>query len=80
MLADKLDDEPLTLDDACRKVFGGAIKPASLIAEAKRGNLRIEKVGRRYFTTRSALKEMRNRCRVDLSQRAPGSAYSRARF
>ena len=66
VLADALDDEPHTLDDASRKVFGGAIKPASLIAEAKRGDLLIEKVGRRYLTTRSALTEMRRGCGVDL--------------
>lgn len=47
MTYDALDHQPITLDEACRVVFGGAIKPESLKAEARRGNLMLEKVGRR---------------------------------
>ena len=70
------DDEPMTLAEACDIVFRGAIKPATLRAEAARGNLTIERIGRRDFVTRSALKEMREKCRVQ--QREPVSGTTRA--
>lgn len=58
------DDTPITLDEACEVLFRGAIKSATLMAEADRGNLRLEKIGRRFFTTPEAIREMRTRCRV----------------
>ena len=70
------DDHPMTLKQACELEFGGAIKPASLMAEHRRGNLRLEKVGRTYLVTRGYLKEMRNKCLVDPPQRALGSGSS----
>lgn len=72
-----LDDEPLTLADACREVFKDRIGPASLRAEAARGRLVIEKVGRTHFVTRAAIREMREKCRVVQPQKAPVSGFSR---
>lgn len=57
-------DNPITLADACATIFGGKIKPATLRAEAVRGNLTIFRIGRRDFTTASAVREMVQRCRV----------------
>ncbi|MFB9794510.1 hypothetical protein ACFFQG_28225 [Shinella granuli] len=68
---DIFDDEPMTLAEACEIVFKGAIKPATLRAEAARGNLVIERIGRRDFVTRSAIREMREKCRVQ--QKGPVS-------
>lgn len=73
---DILDDEPMTLAEACCIVFRGAIKPATLRAEAARGNLVIERIGRRDFVTRAAIREMRERCRVQ--QREPASGTTRS--
>lgn len=70
------DDHPMTLKQACEIEFRGAIKPASLMAEHRRGNLQLEKVGRTYLVTRGYLKEMRNKCRVDPPQRAPAFGSS----
>ena len=67
------EDEPMTLEEACAIVFRGNIKPATLRAEAARGNLVIERVGRRYFVTRAALKDMREKCRVQQKVPASGS-------
>jgi len=69
-------DDPITLKDACDVVFRGAITPSTLMAEHRRGNLALEKIGRRFFVTRADLKEMRNKCRVDHPPRAPGSGFS----
>ena len=40
-------DDPITLEEACRIVFRDTIKPATLRAEVARGNLIIERIGRR---------------------------------
>lgn len=58
------DDEPLTLEEACREIFRDAITPATLRAEAARGRLALERIGRRDFVTRAAIREMRKKCRV----------------
>ncbi|MGV8856216.1 MAG: hypothetical protein ACOH2L_16405 [Devosia sp.] len=70
------DDQPLTLKNACSILFFNAITPATLMAEAARGNLQLEKIGRRYFVTPAAIKEMRIICRVDHPQRGLGSGFS----
>ena len=70
------DDEPLTLADACREVFKNRITPASLRAEAARGRLVIEKVGRRHFVTRAAIREMRRLCQLDVPQKDHASGSS----
>ena len=62
--SDIQDDEPMTLAEACEIIFRGAIKPATLKAEAARGNLVIERIGRRHFVTRATINAMRERCRV----------------
>lgn len=67
------DDEPMTLAEACEIVFRGAIKPATLLAEAARGNLVMEKIGRRWFVSRSALNDMREKCRAQQKVPASGS-------
>ncbi|KZM46962.1 hypothetical protein OA90_26595 [Labrenzia sp. OB1] len=58
------EDTPITLAEACKVLFRGAIKPATLKAEAERGKLVLEKIGRAYFTTPKAIREMREQCRV----------------
>ncbi len=52
------DDAALTLKDACTIFFRDAIKPASLRAEARRGNLSIARIGRMDFVTPAAIREM----------------------
>ena len=58
------DDEPLTLVEACKLIFRNTITPATLRLEAGRGKLTIERIGRRDFVTRRAIKEMRRQCEV----------------
>src|ERR1700724_2696253 len=60
---DLADDTPLTLAEACERIFHGQIKPSTLRAEARRGRLVIERIGRRDFVTPRAIREMRERCR-----------------
>ena len=67
------DARPLTLQDACAQVFDNAIGPSSLMAEYRRGNLQLEKIGRRYFVTLAGINEMRVKCRVT---RAPAYGSS----
>jgi len=59
------EDDPITLSAACEIVFCGAVKPATLRAEAGRGKLELFRIGKRDFTTLRAVREMVERCRVD---------------
>ena len=70
------DDAPMTLQEACKVIFGGAIKPDSLRAEHRRGNLVLEKIGRTYFVTRASIRICASRCRVDPPTRAPAFGSS----
>jgi hypothetical protein len=65
------DDLPVTLQEACDRVYSGAITPYTLIAEARRGNIKIHKIGKRYFTTLREAKELMERCPA--VQEAPAS-------
>lgn len=65
----QLDETPLTLDEACRDIFRNTIRPSTLRAEAARGNLTIERIGRRDFVTRAAIAEMREKCRQQAQPR-----------
>jgi len=72
------DEEPLTLKEACQVIFRNAISPATLRAEADRGRLVIERIGRKDFVTRRSIREMRKKCEVDPGQKAPVSGSSRS--
>lgn len=63
-MTDITDDTALTLNEACRIFFRDAIKPASLRAEARRGNLTLLRIGKRDFVTPAAIREMKERCQV----------------
>lgn len=76
--ADDGDDYPLTLKEACTLIFRDTISPATLRAEADRGRLVIERIGRRDFVTRRAIREMRKRCEVAPAQKAPVSGSSQS--
>ena len=72
-VVDADDDQPMTLTEAC---FKYAIGPSTLMAEARRGKLVMERIGRRWFVTRAAIREMRQKCEVGHSARAPGFGSS----
>jgi len=73
------DNAPMTLAEACRVIFRDLVTPSTLRAEARRGRLIIERIGRRDFVTRAALKDMRELCRtprtklVSIDQAKPNS-------
>ncbi len=71
------DETPITLSEACKVLFRNTIKPATLKAEAERGKLVLEKIGRSYFTTPKAIREMREQCRVQEKPRGSGSAKTK---
>lgn len=60
----------MTLKEACTVVFQDAITPATLKAEACRGNLVICKIGRAYFVTWRDLNAMWEKCRLQAPPRA----------
>lgn len=72
------DDEPLTLAEACKVIFRNTISPATLRAEAERGRLVIERIGRRDFVTRSAIREMRKKCEQVPAPKAQGSGFNQS--
>ena len=75
-LDNDIDDEPLTLAEACQLIFRKTISPATLRAEADRGRLVIERIGRRDFVTRRAIREMRQLCQLVPAPKAQGFGYS----
>lgn len=58
------DDDPITLDDACKTFLAGTATPATLRAEHRRGNLEVYRIGKRDYTTLRDLREMQRKCRV----------------
>jgi hypothetical protein len=57
-------DLPLTLTEAVDMFFPGKATVATLRAEAARGHLTVFKIGKRLYTTRAAMREMIELCRV----------------
>ncbi|SMH36041.1 hypothetical protein SAMN02982922_1680 [Mesorhizobium australicum] len=62
-LSDIEDDDPITLTEASEVVLRGAVSVSTLRAEIRRGNLSVERIGKNLFTTRTYIKQMRERCR-----------------
>ncbi len=73
MMTSGIDDAPLTLQEACARYFRGAIGPATLRAEARRGRLALMRIGRTDFVTPAAMREMMEKCRVPQKEPAFGS-------
>ena len=67
------DDEPITLAEACRLLFGGRLTPSALRTEAAKGNLTITQIARKDFVTRRDIEGMKERCRRSASLPASGS-------
>ena len=67
------DDTPLRLHQAAKIAFpGGGVSAATLRSAAKRGQLVIERVGGKDFTTLGHIKRMREQCRVKQVRRDCG--------
>ena len=60
------DHDTITLKDAASH---SGYTVSTLRAEADRGRLTIYKIGKRYYTTPSDIREMVQKCRVDLKGR-----------
>ena len=59
-------DTPLRLEDAVKIAFpAGGITLAGLRKEVARGNLAVEKIAGKLFTTLADIKRMREKCRVE---------------
>jgi hypothetical protein len=66
---------PLRLDIAAQIAFpDGSVTARALRTEAVRGNLDIETIANKQFTTLQAIEDMRKKCRVN--QRGQGSGLS----
>ncbi len=57
------DDDPITLEEACRVFFHGRLTKSALRAEQKRGNLEIIRIANKDFVTHNGLKRMYAKCR-----------------
>src|SRR4051794_41103593 len=67
------DDRLMTLKDAAKLFLGDSKHSATLKAEISRGKLVASKIGRSYWTTLSALREMEAKCRVEAMAHGSGS-------
>ncbi len=54
---------PLSLDEAAAVLLRGLVKASTLRAAADRGELTVERLGRRIVTTPAAIEAWRERCR-----------------
>jgi hypothetical protein len=64
------DDTPLRLNEAAKIAFPrGGVTGATLRTAGKRGQLVIERVGGKDFTTLRYINKMREQCRVSRSDR-----------
>lgn len=64
-VADVDPHAPLLLGTAAQLAFpDGAVSAATLMRQHRKGLLVIERIGSRYFTTLTAIDEMRRLCRV----------------
>jgi len=64
-------DAPISLKEAAETILRGLVTASTLRAAADRGELTIERLGRRVVTTPAAIAEWRKRCRVEAD--APNS-------
>jgi hypothetical protein len=70
-------DTPLRLREAAQIAFpNGGMTESGLRREAKRGNLTIERIAGKDFTTLAAIKRMRELCRATQRESASGSEKS----
>ncbi len=71
---------PLLLEEAAKIAFpGGNMTALILRRQAAKGNLTIEKIGNRVYTTLADVEEMRKRCRVNPKGQGSGSTLEPAR-
>lgn len=71
------DDEPVLLSAAVDLFFApGMMKLSTLRTEARKGRLATSRVAGKDYVTRSAVKDMFERCRVERSRPASKSAPS----
>jgi hypothetical protein len=57
------DDAPVSLDEAARICLRGVVKASTLRAAAERGELAVERLGRRIVTTPADVNAWREMCR-----------------
>jgi hypothetical protein len=77
-LAAIAEDDPITLAEASEVVLRAAVSEQTLRAEARRGNLQVERLGKNLFTTAAYIKAWRNQCRVQQSRPDSTSAKTKA--
>lgn len=63
------DDDPVTLDEACRLFFGGRLTKSALRTEARKGNLGLIRIANKDFVTRNEINRMVEKCRKSESPR-----------
>jgi len=66
------------LDEAAKICMRGLVKASTLRAAAARGDLVVEKIGKRLITTPANIEAWRERCRVPAREKPNGSAFRAA--
>src|SRR6478609_6334618 len=67
------EDRLMPLKEAAKVFLGDSRHVHTLKAEIGRGNLVASKIGRSYWTTLPALRDMETKCRVEATGRNSGS-------
>ena len=74
------DDEPLRLKVAAALAFpDGSMTASGLRREASKGNLALERIAHKDYTTLRAISEMRKKCRVEAKVQDSGSTCPKRR-
>jgi hypothetical protein len=62
-LNDIRDDDPVTLEEACKLFFRGRLTKSALRTEHRKGNLEFIRIANKDFVTHNGVKRMMEKCR-----------------
>ncbi|MBB3396837.1 hypothetical protein [Rhizobium sp. BK060] len=57
------DDDPVTLEEACKLFFRGRLTKSALRTEHRKGNLEFIRIANKDFVTHNGVKRMMEKCR-----------------
>src|ERR1044072_9432861 len=72
-LAEIRDDDPVTLEEACKLFFRGRLTKSALRTEHRKGNLEFIRIGNKDFVTHNGVKRMMEKCRKSESHQGSTS-------
>lgn len=73
------DDDPVTLEEACKLFFRGRLTKSALRTEHRKGNLEFIRIANKDFVTHNGVKRMMEKCRRNESRQGSISGQTAER-